>query len=623
MILQALAAYYDRLRGGGTLQPRGFQEKEIPWVVELSPEGRFLRLIPTGGEDGRGRKFVVPAEVKKSVNIAANLMWGNAEYVLGWPRPNLNEKQAAKVPQRHEAFIARLRALPEAAQADPGVSAVTRFLETNDFSAVQRTDGWEELKRGNGNISFRLEGDGDLVCERPAVKAVLRESACQAKGTDNDEQGWCLVTGQRASVARLHPSIKGVRGAQTSGANLVSFNRDAFSSHGWSQGANAPISETAAHAYTTALNHLLSRGNDRHRFIEGDTTFVFWAAEARPIQDQFAHLLGSYAVEQRESDGTPVRDTFESVRRGLRPSLEDQTPFYVLGLAPNAARLAVRLWHEGTVAELAHNILGHFDDLEIVGLGGESNVPGLWRLIGSAARDGDPGKLSNTLRGQLAAGVMDAILRGQPYPTTLLARAIARCRAEARRKPERDSFRLMLPIRAALIKASLKRRSPTKEVSVSLDLRERDVGYRLGRLFAVLEGIQQASTRVDSQRRNGTENDDGSSHHAQLNVTIRDRYFSAFMITPRSVIVQLERLKNAHLKKVRRSAPKLARYFDHQVNLILDPLSSKEGFPASLSLQEQGRFILGYHHQRNSRRDRGGDQAEREPDDLSEAETTQ
>src|SRR5215472_15399347 len=319
MILQALAAYYDRLLADGVVQPQGFQEKEIPWVVELSSEGHFLRLIRTGDEEGRGKKFVVPAEVKKSVNIAANLLWDNPEYVFGWPRPGLTDKQSTKVPQRHEAFMARLRTLPETVRADVGVSALISFLEANDFSALQSSDGWEELSRVNANVSFRLEGDRNLVCQRPAVKAVLSESVCEANATDSDDQVWCLVTGRRASAARLHPSIKGVRGAQTSGANLVSFNLDSFTSHGWSQGANAPVSEAAAHAYTTALNHRLSRGNDRHRHIEGDTTFVFWAAAQTPIEDQFAHLLGSYAADQQESDGTPVRDTFESARRGLRP----------------------------------------------------------------------------------------------------------------------------------------------------------------------------------------------------------------------------------------------------------------------------------------------------------------
>jgi CRISPR-associated protein Csd1 len=392
-------------------------------VVVLASDGRFLRLIPTGGEDGRGRKFVVPAEVKKSVNIAANLLWDNPEYVFGRPRPGLTEKQAVKVPQRHKAFLARLRELPETARTDPGVAAVISFLESDDFAALRSAEGWEKLQ-GNPNLSFRLEGDDCLVCERPVVRAVLSQIAVDPG--DMDPRGWCLITGRQTSPARLHPSIKGVRGAQTSGANLVSFNLDAFTSHGWSQGTNAPVSPAAAHAYTTALNHLLARDNQSHWLVEGDSTFVFWAAQSTPIEDQFAHLLGSYAAQRLESDGTPVRETIESVRRGLRPSLDDNTPFYVLGLAPNAARLAVRLWHEGTVAELARNILRHFDDLEVIGLDRESNAPSLWRLIGAAARDGDPKKLSDTLRGQLVAGLMTAILDGMPYPASLLARVVAR-----------------------------------------------------------------------------------------------------------------------------------------------------------------------------------------------------
>jgi CRISPR-associated protein Csd1 len=570
MILQALAGYYERLFAEHAVQPPGFQEKEILWVVELSPEGGFLSLRRTGGADGRGRRFVVPAEVKKSVNIAANLLWDNPEYVFGWPRPGLTEKQAAKVPQRHAAFMARLRELPEGARADPGVSAVITFLEKSDFTTLQASDGWPELAQGRSNVSFRLDGDDGLICEGPAVRAAL--SGETGEEADDALDAWCLVTGRRAQPTRLHPSIKGVRGAQSSGANLVSFNLDAFTSHGWSQGANAPVGAAATHAYTTALNYLLGRGNERHRLTEGDTTFLFWAAGPTPIEDQFAHLMGSYAAQQQESDGAPVRETFDSVRRGLRPSLDDRTPFYVLGLAPNAARLAVRFWHEGTVGDLARNILRHFDDLEIVDLGGEINVPTLWRLIGAAARDGDAKKLQDNLRGQLVAGLMAAILDGLPYPATLLARTVARCHAE----------QSVWPVRAGLVKAVLKRRSPAKEVTVSLDPNEPNAGYRLGRLFAVLEWIQREAQR-------------------DINVTIRDRYFSAAMTAPRSAFAELMRLKNAHLKKVRRSNARLAGYFEHSLDQIVGALTPAEAFPAFLSLDDQGRFIIGYHHQRNFR----------------------
>jgi CRISPR-associated protein Csd1 len=592
MILQALAALYDRLLADGAVQPQGFQEKEIPWVVEVSLGGRFVALRRTGGEDGRGRKFVVPAEVKKSVNIAANLLWDNAEYVFGWPRPGLTEKQAEKVPRRHEAFMARLHELPGTWRADAGVSAVIKFLEEGDFTALQSAEGWEELRQGNPNMSFRLDGDDCLVCERPAIRRYLSKTGPEPDGNESGTR--CLITGRRGEPARLHPSIKGVRGAQTSGANLVSFNLDAFTSHGWTQGANAPVSPAATHAYTAALNHLLARGNERHRLVEGDTTFVFWAASSTPIEDQFAYLLGSYAADQQESDGTPVRETLESARRGLRPSLDDETPFYVLGLAPNAARLAIRYWHEGTVAELAHNILRHFDDLEIVGLGGKSNLPSVWRLMAAAARDGDTKKLQDNLRGQLVVGLMTSILEGLPYPATLLARTLSRCRAE----------QSVWPIRAAVIKAALNRRSPAKEVTVSLDPDEPNPGYRLGRLFAVVENIQRSA-------------------QGDINVTIRDRYFGSAMTAPRSAFAELMRLKNAHLKKVRRSNTGLAVYFERMLDQILAELPAAQGFPASLSLDDQGRFILGYHHQRNFRSAGKAEDPPASPTELPERQTAE
>lgn len=575
MILQRLAAYYERLLAEERIPPPGLQEKEIPWVVEIDRGGRFVALRRTG-EGKRGRRFTVPAAVKKSVNIAANLMWGNAEYVFGAPRPGLTEKQAAKVPQRHAAFLESLRSLPEASRSDDGVAAVLTFLERSDFDTVKIAEGWQEMTESGGNISFRLVGDETLICERPAVRTALAADA--EIGPVSNVLPRCLVTGVRSRPARLHPSIKGVRGAQTRGADIVSFNLGAFTSHGWKQGDNAPVSEHTANAYVAALNHLLDRQNDSHHLIEGDTTFVFWAAAKTPMEDRFAHLLSGLLDASTESDGTLVRQTFDSVRKGLKPHLQDETPFFVLGLAPNAARLAVRFWHEGTVAGMAKRIVQHFADLEIDGLWDRNRAPSLWALLGAAARNGDPKGLQDNLRGKLAAEIMEAILAARPYPATLLARTVERCRSE-------QSVR---PVRAALVKAALNRRMRTlgsaeKEIAVSLDPNNPNPGYRLGRLFAVLEGIQRSA-------------------QPGINTTIRDRYFGAAVATPRAVFGELMKLKNAHLKKLRRSKIGLAVHFERLIDQIVAGMPADCGFPSHLSLDDQGRFIVGYHHQRSYRK---------------------
>ncbi len=575
MILQRLVAFYDRLLGEGQIESPGFQKKEIPWIIEIDASGNFVALRQTG--DGRrGGQFVVPYEVQRTGdNIVSNLLWDNPEYILGTPRPDLKQKQTAKVPRRHAAFLERLRTLPTLVRDDAGVKAVLLFLERAEFDALKAADGWNQMTEGGKNVSFRLVGDEGLVCERPVVKSMVTATTDEVHAPHDLTA--CMVTGENAPIALTHNKIKGVRGAQTSGANLVSFNLDAFKSHGWEQGDNAPIGGRAAKAYVAALNRLLERSNDRHHLVEGEATFVFWAARQTAMEDKFAHLLGGLLDTPAQTDGTTVKQTFDSVRKGLKPDLADETPFYVLGLAPNASRLAIRFWHEGTVREMAERILRHFADLDVDGLWGRERAPSLWSMLGAAARNSDPKQLQKNLRAKLAAELMVAMLAGGPYPATLLARVVDRCRAE----------HSVSPMRAALIKATLNRRcrilrSTDKEVTVSLDPENSNPGYRLGRLFAVLEDIQRGA-------------------QPGINTTIRDRYFGAAVSTPRAVFGELMKLKNSHLRKLRRSKPGLGIHFERLIDHILAGMEADRGFPSHLSLDDQGRFILGYHHQRSYR----------------------
>jgi CRISPR-associated protein Csd1 len=305
----------------------------------------------------------------------------------------------------------------------------------------------------------------------------------------------CLVTGKLDEPVRLHTAIKGVRGAQSSGANIVSFNLDAFRSFGKEQGLNAPVGKTAEFAYTTALNTMLAKGS-RQRILVGDATTVFWGERKNPLEDLFADLFGEPAKENPDQLTRAVKNLYSAPTSGAPPMDEDYTPFFVLGLAPNAARIAVRFWHAGTVGETARQIKRHFDDCAVVHGPDQPDYLSLFRLLVSTATQGKAENIAPNLGGEF----MKAILAGTPYPLNLLSAAIRRCRAE----------REVTHPRAALIKGILAREARyyqkiEKETGMGLDPSNMNVGYRLGRLFAVLEKAQEEA-------------------NPGINATIRDRF---------------------------------------------------------------------------------------------------
>jgi CRISPR-associated protein Csd1 len=576
MILQALADYYRRKAAdpdpNERLAPQGFEWKEIFFILEIDRDGKLVQIEDTREVQGKrevGRRFLVPLAVKKSVNVEANLLWGRAEYVLGLPDP---KKLAGKAGERGEAtykkrvaeaaraFVARIEALPESTRADTGVQAVRRFLEHRDLGRAKGSEALHEITEANPNLAFRLNGDPDLVCQREAVVAAIASG-----GTGDGERGVCLVTGEHGLIERLHPAIKGVWGAQPSGANVVSFNLPPFDSYAKEQGANAPVGRNAAFAYTTALNHLLGRDSPQ-RLQVGDASTVFWAERPLPLETQIVDIFGEPPKDDPDRGTKAVRSLYRAIETGALAAEAGAARFFVLGLAPNAARIAVRFWHVGTVADLAHRIRQHFDDLEIVRPDWAPAYPSLLRLMSTTAVQG----AADNIQPNLAGDTMRSILTGVPFPATLLQSALRRCRAE----------RQVPPVRAALVKACINRETRygnpaiKEELKVSLDPENPNVGYRLGRLFAVLEKAQEEA-------------------NPGINATIRDRFYGSASSTPVSVFPNLMRLKNHHLAKLenRGRAVNLER-------LIGEIMAGIADFPAHLALLDQGRFAVGYYHQR-------------------------
>ncbi len=561
MILHALNDYYQRRQRAPNPQDRlpafGLEEKEIPFVIEIDTEGRLVNLADTRTLEGKkkiGQRFLVPQGIKKASGVAANLLWDTAEYVLGVDTKGKPER----VVKQHAAFRARLEALPQAARDDAGILAILTFLNSIDLKQLESLPAWADILAVNPVMTFRLHGDVELVCQRPAVVAAT------AQTTDEPPDGTCLVSGQPMAIERLHPAIKGVWGAQTSGANIVSFNLDAFNSYGKARGANAPLGKPATFAYTTALNHLLAR-DSRQRIQVGDASTVFWAEQANDLETALPDLFGEPPKDDPNRGTDALKVLYQAVQAGKFTKGSANDRFHVLGLAPNAARIAIRFWETATALELAKRIAVHFDDIKIARAPHDPEHLSLFRLLTSLAVQGKAVNIPPNLGGE----VMRAILEGLPYPTPLLNLAVQRCRAE--QKPTYA--------RAAVIKASLnrliRRTHNEKEFMVMLDPTNTHPAYLLGRLFATLEKIQEEAS-------------------PGLNATIRDRYYGAASSTPVAVFTTLLRLHNHHLGKLSKGR---AVQMERLVGEIMGGLND---FPRILALPDQGRFALGYYHQRQA-----------------------
>ena len=553
MILQALVDYYDRKAADpdSGIAPLGWERKEIPYLIVLREDGSLVRVEDTQelvGKKKRARVFLVPQSAKRTVGVSPNLLWDNVEYATGI----VCKGKADRVSEQHKAFCERLNGL----SAIPAVKAVRAFLaNAENKSKLSDEPAWKEAVETCAFVSFRIVDQSEPVFRQKDVVGAIDN---MAKASEEDVVGrLCLVSGNYDVIANLHPAIKGVQGTNTTGGNIVSFNFPACCSFGKKQGENAPTGELAAFKYTTALNSLLSK-DSRQKMSVGDATAVFWSEKKTALEDEFIDLFGEPAKDDPDRGVAAVERLLASVKTGSFSHESASTRFYVLGLAPNSARISVRFWHSGTVADMERRFADWFENLRIAHSPREKEHLSLWRLLMSIAPLGK----SENIPPNLAGAVMRSILEGSPYPATLLSSALVRIKAE----------REVSYPRAKLIKAFLNHNKERK-LTVSLDRENTNVGYRLGRLFAVLEKIQEEA-------------------NPGINATIRDKFYAAASSTPTTVFGNLMRLKNHHLGKLSQGR---AICFEKLLGEVIAKIPS---FPPHLSLDSQGEFAIGYYHQR-------------------------
>ena len=568
MILHALTRYYQRKAASdGNVAPEGFENKEIPFVIVLDKAGKFIQLEDTREQQGKkkiGRKFLVPKGLgragSKSYEVS-NTLWDHYGYVLAHPKED-DEKSDILAQNQHKSFIAKVDELKQALPDDVGIQAVSAFLaQADEVAKVRLAEGWQECAKIKGcNLSFRLVDESvALVCQSKAVQAYL--AAAKAEVSDGIQEGICLVTGKKTTIARLHNAVKGVNAKPSP---FTSVNLAAFESYGKQQGFIFPVGEQTMFEYTTALNMLLDGEN---RFRIGEVSVVCWSEKPTPLESKVALRINGGGKDNPDAHIDEVKALYKSLHNGKYMEPNGKDKFYLLGLSPNSARIVVRFWHETTVAALSENIARWYDDLQIV-RGEKSIYPEfmpLMRLLCGLVLDGK----AENLPPDLIANVTQSALVNRPLPVSLLQIALRRNKAEQK----------ITYGRAALIKAYLNRAirsgslKNTKELSMSLDRERNDIGYVLGRLFAVLEKTQ-------------------SEANPSLNATIGDRYFGSASSTPIAVFGTLMRLSPHHLSKLEYEGR--AVHLKWEIGQILDKCQK---FPNHLNLEQQGLFAIGYYHE--------------------------
>lgn len=556
MILQALTRYYEDLLSRGEIAAPGWAPAKISLALYINENGELTQIVPTMDEVSKGKKTVfqpqlitLPAAVKRTVSIAANFLWDNSAYLLGIDQkgdPERSLKCFAAAAKLHHAVLDSVDS--------PNGRAILAFFDT------WKPEHAAEHPALIRQLDFRV--DGRKVEEDAAIREAWQ------RYRDGGESGvlmQCLVTGKEDEIAAVHPSVKGVRDAQSSGAALVSFNASAFCSYGREQNYNAPVGKYAAFAYTAALNHLLA-DSDHVQHI-GDTTVVCWAEGAEDIYQSFgmAALFGGEVPGLSDND---LRAALKRLANGLPCDdlgVDPNRPFYILGLAPNAARLSVRFFLRDSFGKLMENVNAHYARLEIAGV--KYSILPLWALLNATVRDFKKQVPSPVVSG----ATLRAVFSGTPYPVSLMEAVLLRIRAE----------RNITWGKAAIIKAYYLKNPhedcPKEVLTVSLNEASTNPAYTLGRLFSVYEAVQQAA-------------------NPGINATIKDKYFNSAAAMPASIFPVLNNLCQKHLRKL---DARQRVYYDKQIMKLKGVLN--ENYPARMTLAQQGSFDLGYYHQTQKR----------------------
>ena len=571
MIIAALNRYYQRLASKGEVSPEGFSKERISYAIVLSEQGEAVEVFDirdSGSKKPQPKLLVVPSRPKRTAGIKACFLWDKTSYVLGVTKDKKN-----RTIKEHQAFkdtmLESLRGT-----TDIGLLALQKFLQSwfpEKFTEPPFNSNEEML---DSNIAFKLDSDKrKYLHDRQAAKKLWL-----SQEKEEEIEGICMISGKNTPIARLHPAIKGIGDKQTS---IVSFNKDSFVSFNKKQGDNSPVSKQIADQYIKALNYLLRKENNR-RFTVGDATTVFWAlADNNSSADSAEGLLGAILNPSTtdEQETGKVQKFLDVVSKGrplkeLEPELDSNTEVFILGLSPNSSRLSIRFWQTGTVEFFADKIARHYRDLQLEPLPWRT-PPSIWKLVMETAPARNGKHDAKDVLPHLAGEMMRAIVGGGNYPYSLLTTIVMRMRTDG------DVSDLRIALVKAVITRKMRINNNKEEMPVSLDKNCDNPGYQLGRWFAELENAQQSALGKD------------------VGATIKDQYYGSASANPAATFPTLIRKYHNHISKLDRDKGGWAVVIEKSIAEIVDKLPSE--FPNTLTIEDQGRFAIGYYHQRKLR----------------------
>ena len=546
MILKALYDYYQR--SGEEVAPLGLEYKQIGFIIVLDKDGHFLRFEDRRLDKKSAQQFLVMKSVGRSSAPVANYLYDNSQYVFGYS----DKGDLDSMRKYFDTFKSKVAEIYGMYSENKAIQAVYAFYQQEPSAiveAMQQDALWDDiaknLNKKYSTFSFLIDGDTEIVASK-------RDLMNLATPEDTVEGKLCLVTGKHSKTVEVTTATM-IPGSQAT-AKLVAFQvNSGYDSYGKTKGNNAPISEDAEFAYTTALNHML-RPDSHNKFMVGNRTFLFWASSASQAAKESEDSLFALLGRPETDDDNPnrrielVRSTFMAIYNGKLSAEKDDT-FYILGLAPNSARIAVVYWSEMPLRDFAGVISRHFEDMEMVDIRKEKKpYVGLHSILGSVTLGG---KSSDAIP-NMPDAVVKSIFQGLPYPISLFQACIRRVRAE-------QSINV---VRAAIMKAYLNRLNDNnhKNIESMLDKENNNQGYLCGRLFAVLENLQYAANKQDS---------------------IRSSYMNAASSTPAAVFSTILKLSNSHYGKLSKENKGLAVFFDNQKKEIMAMI---QDFPTTLDL---------------------------------------